>query len=138
MNCCRMGLMGQRVVIVMLLFVSVCRRHVMGDYSPRRADLSFRATLAEIHRIIPNPIPPVHGRCLSVSVDVISLLAISLLGFTCDSYCVESRFQLSMLRLLNEYVLVVDVLDDVYVAVLGVDLDDDGFDGGVTMYEHAF
>jgi hypothetical protein len=55
-----------------------------------------------------------------------------------DSYCVESRFQLSMLRLLDEDMLVVDILDDVYVAVLGVDLHDDGFDGGVTIHEYAF
>jgi hypothetical protein len=55
-----------------------------------------------------------------------------------DSYCVESRFQLGMLRLLDEDMLVVDILDDVYVAVLGVDLHDDGFDGGVTIHEYAF
>jgi hypothetical protein len=55
-----------------------------------------------------------------------------------DSYCVEPRFQLSMLRLLDEDMLVVDILDDVYVAVLGVDLHDDGFDGGVTIHEYAF
>jgi hypothetical protein len=42
-----------------------------------------------------------------------------------------------MLRLLDEDVLVVDVLDDVYVAVLGVDFHEDGFDGGITVYEYA-
>jgi hypothetical protein len=34
--------------------------------------------------------------------------------------------------------LVVNVLDDVDVAILGVDLHDDGFDGGVAVYEYTF
>jgi hypothetical protein len=53
------------------------------------------------------------------------------------SYCIESRFQLSVLRLLDEDMLVVNVLDDVDVAILGVYLHDDGFDGGVAMYKYA-
>lgn len=60
-----------------------------------------------------------------------------LLRLYSDSYCVESRFQLGMLRLLDEYMFIVDVLYDVYVAIFGVDFDDDGFDGGVTLYEHT-
>lgn len=43
-----------------------------------------------------------------------------------------------MFRLLDENMLVVYVIDNVYVPVLGVDLEDDGFDGGVAMYEYAF
>jgi hypothetical protein len=39
---------------------------------------------------------------------------------------------------LDEDVLVVDVLNDVDVAILGVYLHDDGFDGGVAVYEYAF
>jgi len=42
-----------------------------------------------------------------------------------------------MFRLLDENMLVVYVIDNVYVPVLGVDLEDDGFDGGVAMYEYA-
>jgi hypothetical protein len=53
------------------------------------------------------------------------------------SYCIESRFQLSVLRLLDEDMLVVNVLYDVDVAILGVNLHDDGFDRGIAMYEYA-
>jgi len=72
---------------------------------------------AEVHQIILIPTPRVRGRCLSVSAEV-SLSLVSSLGIHRSSYCVESRFQLGMLRLLDEYVLVVNVLDDVYVAIL--------------------
>jgi len=54
-------------------------------------------------------------QCLRADV---SLSSISLPELYSDSYCVESCFELGMLRLLDEYVLVVNVFNDVYVAIL--------------------
>ena len=98
--------------------------------------MGFRFNAWWVHQIIPILTPPVRGLCLSASVNV-SLVRSLGQRIRSESYCIQSRFQLSLLRLLDEDVLVVDVLDDVYVAVFGVDLHDDGFDGGITGYEYA-
>lgn len=39
---------------------------------------------------------------------------------------------------LHQYMLVVDVFDDEFVVVLGVDTHDDGFDGGVALDEDTW
>lgn len=90
----------------------------------------------EVYQIILILIPQAHGRYLSVPANV--SLSFSLPGMKIHgSYCVQPRFQLVMLRGLNEHMLVVDILDDVRIVVLAVDLDDDGFDRGITLDQYA-
>lgn len=53
-----------------------------------------------------------------------------------ESYLLKPQLQLLQLALLDHERLVVQVFDDVVVFVL-VDLEDDGFDGGVAFDEDA-
>jgi hypothetical protein len=48
-------------------------------------------------------------------------------------YISEELFQLVMSISFDQSMLVVDVLDDEIVVVLGVDLDEDGFDGLIAL-----
>lgn len=41
-----------------------------------------------------------------------------------------------MFRSLDEHVLIINVLNDVYISVLSIDLDNDRFDGRVALDEH--
>lgn len=42
-----------------------------------------------------------------------------------------------MLRRLNEHMLIIDILDDIQILILRVDLDNDCFDRGIALDEHA-
>lgn len=54
-----------------------------------------------------------------------------------DPHLVQARFELVDLGLLDEYVLFIQLLDDVFVVVLAVDIDQHGFDGRVALDKRA-
>jgi len=49
----------------------------------------------------------------------------------------KQLLQVLMPGALDEHVFVVDIFDDNVVGMFSIDLDDDGFDGGIAFHEYA-
>ena len=76
---------------------------------------------------------PVPSSVPSSSVTISTKRGVSWHG----THLVQARFELVDLGLLDEYVLLIQLLDNVFVVVLAVDIDQHGFDGRVALDERT-